>query len=391
MGFFFLAAIPLLASRGMAPQRGIVLVLLVVAVTRFFNHLGNPSWWSWMADLVHERRRGRFFGCRIQASSAVAAGCVLIGLTAIEFCGGMSNGKLLSGLFFLGAIFGVTDICLYFRIPEPPLMRKPGSRGFESFLICFTEPFRHREFRRLLIGMGLWSFSANLVLPFLPLYQRGETLAGHTLGLGVSWIFLACMNVIANIAGVLSSRRWARWAERLGPERVLLLGSGYLFVNLAYLVIQPAWHLYALLPLVFITGTLSAAWTVSNQHHLLCTAPKVNRSFYISAHNFTNGLLMAAGPLIGGLLADRAPFMNWTWPGGLPCCYFHVLLFLATAGGCAALLILLSGASETEPVFEAETQEPEVRQARLVLALPGSAALPTDEPGLDSRREVATL
>ncbi len=68
MGFFFLAAIPLLALRGMAPQRGIVLVLLVVAITRFFNHLGNPSWWSWMADLVHERRRGRFFGCRIQAS-----------------------------------------------------------------------------------------------------------------------------------------------------------------------------------------------------------------------------------------------------------------------------------------------------------------------------------
>src|SRR5581483_273669 len=29
LGFFFLAAIPLLASRGMAPQRGIVLVLLV--------------------------------------------------------------------------------------------------------------------------------------------------------------------------------------------------------------------------------------------------------------------------------------------------------------------------------------------------------------------------
>src|ERR1700722_5126911 len=75
MCFFFLAAIPLLASRGLGPPRGVVLFLIVVAVTRFFNHLGNPSWWSWMADLVHERRRGRFFGCRTQASSAVAAGC----------------------------------------------------------------------------------------------------------------------------------------------------------------------------------------------------------------------------------------------------------------------------------------------------------------------------
>jgi Na+/melibiose symporter-like transporter len=392
LGFFFLAAIPLLASRGMAPQRGIVLVLLVVAITRFFNHLGNPSWWSWMADLIHERRRGRFFGCRTQASSAVAAACVLLGLTAVEFSGGMSNGALLSGLFFLGAVFGVTDICLYFRIPEPPLARNQGCTGLRSFLVSATEPIRNREFRRLLLGMGLWSFSANLVLPFLPLYQRGESIAGHTLGLGVSWIFLACMSVIANIAGVLTSRRWARWTDRLGPERVILLGSGYLFVNLAYLLIQPAWHVFALLPLAFITGTLSAAWTVSNQQHLLRSAPKENRSFYISAHNFTNGLLMAAGPLLGGVLADKSPVLNWSWPGGLHCCYFHVLLFLASIGGCAALLILLGGREETveKPVVDAAPAR-QVLRARFLLTLAGSAGLPAAGPVLDERREVATL
>ena len=136
----------------MAPQRGIVLVLLVVAVTRFFNHLGNPSWWSWMADLVHERRRGRFFGCRTQASSAVAAGCVLLGLTAVEFSGGMSNGRLLSGLFFLGAIFGVTDICLYFRIPEPPLARNKGCTGLRSF-----RRFGHRAYTQSRVSATCFS------------------------------------------------------------------------------------------------------------------------------------------------------------------------------------------------------------------------------------------
>jgi predicted MFS family arabinose efflux permease len=392
LGFFFLAVIPLLASRGMSEQRGVLLVLLVVAITRFFNHLGNPSWWSWMADLVHERRRGQFFGCRTQASSAVAAACVLLGLTAVEFSGGMSNGKLLSCLFLFGAIFGVCDICLYFHIPEPPLVRNKAKQGLRSFLTSATEPFRNREFRRLLLGMGLWSFSANLVLPFLPLYQRGETLAGHSLGLGVTWIFLACMNVVANIAGVLSSRLWARWTDRLGPERVLLLGSGYLFMNLAYLLIQPAWHVFAMLPLAFFTGTLSAAWTVSNQQHLLRMAPKENRSYYISAHNFINGLLMAAGPLLGGLLADKAPVLNWKWPGGLDCCYFHILLFLATLGGCGALLILLGGQEETGAESELETAPVhEVLQARFVLTLPGSPALPALEPVLDEHREVARL
>ena len=131
-----------------------------------------------------------------------------------------------------------------------------------------------------------------------------------------------------------------------------------------------------LLPLAFITGTLSAAWTVSNQQHLLRSAPKENRSFYISAHNFTNGLLMAAGPLIGGLVGRRAPFLNWTWPGGLPCCYFHILLFLASVGGCGALFILLSGAAETETGREGQNRCDRRRccEARFVLALPGNAA-----------------
>src|SRR5207302_1203548 len=156
--FLGLAIIPLLGPPDRCRQLGIVLVLAIVGMTRMPAALGTPAWWSWMGDLVPERRRSRFFSCRQQTASAAT---------------------------------GIS----------------------------------------LILGMGLWSFSANLVMPFLPVYQRGEMIAGHQLGLGISWFYLAALTVAASFAGMLTSRRWGQWIERMGPHRLLLLGSGYLFVN----------------------------------------------------------------------------------------------------------------------------------------------------------------
>jgi MFS family permease len=336
LSFFALAVVPWVGPPETARDTGIALVLGLVALTRVAAHLGNPAWWSWMADLVPERHRGRFFACRNQWSSAVAAGSVLAGLGLLQMCGGMDNRPLLSLLFGLGALFGTLDILLYFRVPEPPL----SSARKSDVLRRFAAPFREAGFRRLIVGMGLWSFSANLVLPFLPLYQRGETLDGQQLGLGVSWLFFAVLNVLGSAAGALTSRHLACWTQRFGTTRLLLVGSGYLFINLVYLLVGPRYGWQLLVPVALLGGAANAVWTVAGQQLLLARAPRQDRSYYVSAYNFTNGWLMAGGPLLGGLLADRLPVLGWHLPGGAVCCYFHLLVVLATVGGTAALLVL---------------------------------------------------
>jgi MFS family permease len=340
VAFFALAAVPLLGPPEACRDLGIGVVLVVVGATRVVAHLGTPAWWSWMADLVPEHRRCQFFGCRNQASNAGTAVSLLVGMALLQTCGGMSNHGLISALFAVGAFFGTLDILLYFRVPEPPMRSRATGQGLGGFVRSFAAPFRKADFRRLILGMGLWSFSSNLVLPFLPVYQRGEVLAGHHLGLDVSWLGLALLTVVGSLAGMLTSRRWAAWIDRLGPRWLLLCGSGSLFVNLAYLVVRPERGLLWLMPVSFLGGALTAAWTVSAQQLLLGIAPRENRSFYVSAYNFTNGWLMAGGPLLGGLLADRLPVLGWQLPGGLPCCYFHALLLLAVVGGMGALTIL---------------------------------------------------
>jgi MFS family permease len=357
--FFAMAAIPLLGSADGARRLGIAMVWAIIAASRVAGHLGTPAWWSWMGDLIPESRRGRFFGCRTQWASAVTAGSFVVGMALLQVCGGMSNTRLVCAIFAAGTVFGIVDILLYLRMPEPRL-RRAEERTLplrEAAAIC-VRPFRQSSFRRLLLGMGLWSFSANLVLPFLPVYQRGEQAAGTTIGLGISWLFLAVLCVSSSVAGALTSRWWARWGELRGPRRLLLLGSGYLFVNLLYLVVLPDRFLALLVVVAVVGGALNAAWTVSSNQLLLGMAPRENRSFYVAAYDLTNGWLMAGGPLLGGLLADRLPVLSWHLPGGLCCCYFHLLLTMACLGGAAALTLL---ARVPESGREAESILPRVR------------------------------
>jgi MFS family permease len=366
--FLALALIPFLGSADARPGLGLAVVWAVIAATRVAGHIGTPAWWSWMGDLVPERRRGRFFGCRTQWASAVTAASLVVGMALLQLLGGMDNGLLVSVLFGVGTLFGIADILLYLRMPEPPLRsgREPGAAAptftLAQAITACAGPFRQPGFRRLLLGMGLWSFSANLVLPFLPVYQRGEVLRGTPVGLGVSWLFLAVLCVSSSVAAALSSQPWAGWGERRGPRRLLILGSGYLFVNLLYLVVLPGHGLWLLVVVALIGGALTAAWTVSSNQLLLGMAPRENRSFYVAGYDFTNGWLMAGGPLLGGWLADHMPAPTWLLPGGLSVCYFHVLLLLACTGGAVALVIL---ARVPEPVRTVETVVPRLRSWRL--------------------------
>jgi MFS family permease len=352
--FLALAVVPWLGSSPEARAVGVGVVLAVVALSRVACHLGTPAWWSWMGDLVPEPRRGRFFACRFQAVSAGTALTLLLALLLLHAFGGMSNALLASAIFGGGVVFGVLDILLYLWVPEPPprspSVLPPCPHSRRAALV----PFQNPAFRRLIVGMGLWSFSANLVLPFLPVYQRGETLAGQGVGLGLSWLGLALLHVAASLAGMLLSRRWGEWGRRLGPRGLLLVGSCYLFVNLAYLAVGQQGSLWPLVLVAVFSGGFTAAWTVAANQLLLQTAPKEQRGYYVSAYNLTNGWLMAGGPLLGGLLADRWPLLGWSLPGGVPACYFHLLLILATAG-CGLALLVLSRSSDTPPRVAAPT------------------------------------
>lgn len=361
--FLLFALLPFISSAEHGRPLGILTVLAVVGLTRVPTHLGNPAWWSWIADLVPARRHGRFFGCRSQIAGAAAALSFVAAAVLLQVCGGMQSARVLSGLFFAGALFGIVDILLHLQVPDVTPRRAVNAarnemtglfvrvkRQTHRLGAMISDAFRTPAYRRFILGMGLWSLSANLMLPFLPVYQRGEVLEGRFSGLGISWLALAVVIAVGNFAAMLTGRFWASLCERIGPRPVQLIGSGYLFVYLVYLPLGGTGGLLPLALVGAVSGALNSAWTVAASQLLLGLAPKSVRSYYVSACNATSGVLMAGGPLLGGWLADRLPLLGRELPGGLPCCYFHVLIVAAAVGGAASLLILFGWCNQEPAV-----------------------------------------
>ena len=184
-----------------------------------------------------------------------------------------------------------------------------------------------------------------------------------------SWFLLAGLNVLGSVGGFCTGGYWAARSIRSGPRFLLFIGSGYLFLNSVYFFVARGQGIGWLLPVALLGGALNAAWSIGANQFFLSVAPRAERGYFISAYNLTNGWLMAGGPLIGGLLADRLPILNVRLPGGGVCCYFHLLLAAALIGGAMALLLIvrvpttcmtvgLEGGRRAEGVFWARLRLP---------------------------------
>ena len=344
--FLIFALIPLLPPSAANLQLGLTLVFIVVAVTRIAGHLGSAAWWSWMGDLVPAERRSHWLGSRFQCASGVMAVSFLAASQLLHHCGGLHNCVLVSGLFAIGATFGVADILIYCWVPELPMRTHRPCRSWRDFLGRAGQPYRQPAFCRFLLCLGVWLFGVNLVVPFVPLYLKGEWVAGEYVGLGVSWTYLAAFQVLAQVGTMLSSRWWGRWCPRLGPRHLLHVGAGHLFVQLSLLLVgQHHYHL-CLLTTSLLGGILLGAWQVGSQQMLFELAPIKNRGFYTSAYNTTSGWGIAAGSFLGGMLADRFSTAAWRLPSGLPIAYLHIQLVVGASIGCCALWLLARVSAE---------------------------------------------
>lgn len=347
--FLMLALIPLLTPTPANLRLGLALIFIVVAVTRIAGHLGSAAWWSWMGDLVPAERRSRWLGCRFQCASGVMAVSFLAASQLLHHCGGMNNTPLVSGLFAVGAVFGIADILLYCWVPEAPMRTRRPCRNLRDFFRRAGQPYSQPAFRRFLLSLGLWLFGVNLVVPFVPLYLKGDWVGGKYVGLGVSWTYLAAFQVLAQVGTMLSSRWWGRCCPRLGSRALLFVGAGHLFAQLTLLLVGQHHYQTGLLAASLLSGVLLGAWQVGSQQMLFDLAPRKNRGFYTAAYNMTNGWGIAAGSFLGGILADRLGATKWILPTGLPFAYLHVLLVIGVALGMVALLLLTRVSVTAQP------------------------------------------
>lgn len=329
--YLLLPLVPLLMHHESLRPYLLAAVIAIGALAMAINGMTSVGWWSWMADLIPDRMRGRFFGRRNRDLLIVAALVPLAAGLLLDLSPGRAA-PVFAGLFLLCGLLAVADPLLFLWVPEPARGPAEQPTSFRRYLI----PLRDRGFRTFLIGACTRVFAGSLPAPFLVLYLRGETVDGQLIGCGASFVVITVSAAVGTAAGVLCSGWWGLAADKIGHRFVFVFGAVSYVVQLLYVFLTPANHIYLLPLLNVLANVVSVSAGVALSNLMIGLSPREDREYYVATYTVLIAMAGALAPWIGGLIGEALPVLPFHMPHGQPATYFHLLLVLSF------LLMLLS-------------------------------------------------
>ncbi|MEX2213018.1 MAG: MFS transporter [Phycisphaeraceae bacterium] len=345
--WLLIAAIPWLPAGIAPPAQQWIYLLLFMAVSTFLANLNGPAWLVWMADLVPERIRGRYFARRGQLGRFVGVVTTLaIGFTLDRASGGDSLffQRVISIGFIIAAICGMVDIIAFRWVPDYPPRAVNHGMSFGSMI---SRTFKNKTFVRFVAFNATMTFAIAYVGQFAWLFLLEEVFVGDDWANVKANMMLVLIPIIVTMAtfGI-----WGRLVDRLGCRPVLLI-AGVMVTHgaLAWVfVTKDDWWLGMIAAM-----SATAAWPgieLASQNLILGVSGsdqnQAGGSAFVAVHSFFIGIAGVASGIFGGLVAQtlrdyRGEFL------GYPLTY-HGLLFAISAGIRIASLVWLIGMHEPE-------------------------------------------
>lgn len=288
--------------------------LCIVLVTHILGALGSASWVSWMAALVPQRLRGRYFGRRNSAASLTGLLSIpLLGFAVSHWQGGTIQGYSL--VLILAVLAGLVSLAFQGLMADVNPQDVAQAQTVTSSSdpaellppLAATSLLKDSNFLTYLLHYGLWMFAVNLSAPFFNIYLLRD------LGLDVSRVTL--YGALTAGANLLMLVTWGKLADRIG-NRPILVAVGLLVAVTPLFWLSTGTNslsLFVWLPLLHLLGggTWSALDLCSNNLQM-AIAPTRQPSRYFAIAAAASGLGGALGTTVGGVLA-QFPHL-----GGLP-------------------------------------------------------------------------
>jgi MFS family permease len=293
--------LPLLAALPFLLPSGSVLVFFIIAVNAlriFGGSMGNPAWTSFVADLVPQERRGRFFSSRLFVSGLTALAISPLAGLMIRTVNGGATHALLGYQVSLAAAFvvGLFSIAFFLRIPEPPPRTPPRLRRQARDLLGLLRG--NPAFTWLAASSFVWGVAVNMAGPFFNVFIVTE-LGGNVAVVGTTAGAFA-------LAGLFGQLIFGRAADRRGNRRILILtGLGIPIIPCLWAVAQIPLHAYLLnIP----GGILWAGYNLASFNILLEMSPAEDRESAFALYQTIVAVSAVIGPLLGGLLVSLVGF-----------------------------------------------------------------------------------
>lgn len=244
-----IALVPTLLHRSgwpIGPTAALTTFLVLMALHHVTGAIGGPAWTSWMADLVPDRVRGRYFARRRQwgiVSSIPAAW--LAGFVLDHFAGRNDPSAAITWaaiLFAVTSLFGFMDILLFCWVPDIAAHHAKPANRTRSIFTTLVRPLKDRNF------VWFCLYVAVLTMAVAPMGQFSNLYLVEKLGVGSTQVQM--MMLVAPLLGqFLIVPIWGRMADRYGRKPMMAIATfglvpvalGWAAMNLGY-----AWLGYAL-------------------------------------------------------------------------------------------------------------------------------------------------
>jgi MFS family permease len=308
-------------------------------ISYLFGSAGGVAWLSWMADLVPQEIRGRYFAKRNMILAIVGVVVTLLAGKYLDLWKNLgANGEVYGFLsvFLIAVICGVISLHFLKRIPDLE-KEKPKKEGL-GFWKMVKIPFGDSNFLRFSLFSASWSFSVNLASPFFAVYMLKD--------LKMSYGLLALVYILNEVSSILALPLWGKLSDRFGSKPVLSLTTlATSLLPVLWLLTVSSHFVFIIIILQLYGGLFWSGLNLNNNNLLLKLAPKENNSIYLATFAALTGLATAVAPVLGGFLANelRGTTLN------LGYVKIYDLLFLFLISGFLRLVSRIFLQKVTEP------------------------------------------
>jgi hypothetical protein len=329
-----LLGVPLVAVPGRLPSPAASLAAMIAlwCLYHLLEYLATVALWSWLADLVPPRIRGRFLGRRqrwMVAGQAVAMLSAGLFTWARHTLHPDEPGWVAYAIpAVAGAGLLVASVALLMRIPAAGSGGTAPDRLTLGWLLA---PLADARFRRLL-WFGCWtSFFNGLTQSAQGTYPKRQ--------LGLTLLAMLTMETLMRLGQLAVSPALGRLADRVGNRALMaitqpIVGLGLLFYAVA--TPEDPWWLVA----AWAAWIAYAGLNIALPNLTLNLAAGGNTASYMAAYQAVTGLCVAASMLLGGWLADRLPEI-WPLLFATPAGYYRFLFGFGSVARISAVLLLL--------------------------------------------------
>jgi MFS family permease len=320
----------------------VLLFMGLILLMHSAGAMGGPGWMSWMADIVPDRLRGKYFSRRRQWGivSAIPAALLAGWILDHNVPGGSGHPAITlqwcAIIFLCAAVFGVIDIHLFNYVPNVPMQ----PRTSVPILRLLGRPLRDPQFLCFGGFVATLTFAVSFMGQFVTFYLIEK--------IGVSGTGIQLMLLVAPmLAQLLVLPVWGNAVDRMGKKPVMAIASlGLVPVGLGWCFMGPG--SYALGYLLSVAGAV--LWTgveVANLNFVLELSGSEKGENGGSAYVAMNSVIINVAGCVGGLSAGviAKVLHDWHWQPGIPGIasvgYYEILFALSGVLRLVAAVVFL--------------------------------------------------